>query len=161
MRYALLGLAVLFGFMGADEVLVVHERLERGLGVDWQLLYLPLMVLGAAGYAKALIVSLSVRSGRAPLVFGAACWVGAQLLERLQWGGGMQDAAEYAAAVARDEYQASVVVEEVMEMAGSLGFVLGLLAVLSAATVAARPPRGTIEWQTVTTGQPAPRADYG
>ena len=133
-RRPLLALAALFAFMAADEVVEIHERLERAAGVDWQVLYLPLVVLGGAGFVHAVLLARRHAAGAGQLAAGAAAWVVAQILERLEWGGGTQTVAEYQATIARGSYKAMVVVEEVAELGGSLCFLLGLLALHAAAT---------------------------
>lgn len=136
-RLALLCLAGLLAFMALDEVALVHERLERKTGVDWQLLYLPVVLAGAVGYLRVVLLAHRIRAGRDALLLGAAAWVLAQALERLEWGGGAQTAAEVQARQAMPGYQVMMVFEEVAEMAGSLALALGLLGLLAAAL-----PRG-------------------
>jgi len=136
-RLAAYGLAVLFGFMALDEIAELHERLERALAVDWQVLYAPLAMVGGIGFVVLLALARSLRAEQLLLVAGAGAWVAAQILERLEWGGGTQSAAAYSARLAETDYKAMAVVEEILELAGSACFALGLLALLAA--VRARP----------------------
>lgn len=111
-------LALLLLFMAGDEVVGVHEWLERQTGIDWQLLYLPLF---AAGAAAALGAVLRLREyPRLAAGFLASCgaWVLAQVLEALQWDGDRQVGL----------YGEMMAGEEILEMVGSLGFTLTLLA---------------------------------
>ena len=111
-------LALLFLFMAADEVLRVHEWLERLTELDWQVLYLPVM---AAAAAAALTAVLRLRESPrlvAGLLAAGAAWMLAQVLEALQWDDDRQVSG----------YGKLMVGEEILEMAGSLGFTLTLLA---------------------------------
>ena len=111
-------LALLLFFMAGDEVLRIHEWLERRSGIDWHVLYLPVI---AAGAAAALGVVLRLRDDpvlAAGIVASGAAWALAQVLEALQWDGSRQVAG----------YGPMMVSEEILEMAGSLGFTLTLLA---------------------------------
>lgn len=138
-RVGVLGLAAMLGLMAFDEVFMLHERLERVTGIHWQLLYLPLIAAGAVGWLLVMRLS-SRRSAGAPLLVGAAaCWVAAQVLERLEWYGGkpLSDT-EYQARLADTGYQVLVVIEETLEMTGSLLFLVTFL-VLRALLPAGRP----------------------
>ncbi len=124
-RAAVLGLAALFAWMGVDEVVQVHERLEGATGVDWQVLYAPLGALGAV----ALILTVRHMPGvpeRAVLVLGASAWLVAQVFEDLQWNGDQQ--ARY--------FHVLMGAEELLEMTGSLLFGLAFMLVLAGT----RPP---------------------
>jgi hypothetical protein len=104
--------AVFFAFMGVDELVSIHEWLERTSGVDWQLLYLPVMALGGIVWLRA-----APRVG--PLwVAGAAAWVVAQVFELLQNDGDTL------------VHPWMTVPEEMLEMAGSSLWVLALLVLL-------------------------------
>jgi hypothetical protein len=118
-RLAWLCLGVLWLAMGVDEVAGVHERLERHLGVDWQLLYMP--VAAAGGVAWLVAVRGSDRAVRLLLAGGAAAWVAAQTLEFLQW-----DSSDHRVAA----FEPMMIAEETLEMIGSALF---LLAAYSAA----------------------------
>ena len=108
--------AALLAFAAFDEAMVIHERIERDLERDWQLLYLPGFALTAAVW---LVVLMRLpREGQARLLFvvSGAAWVAAQLLEAIQWDNGP-----------RSRYSAMMVSEEMLEMAGSAILLLALL----------------------------------
>lgn len=81
------GLAAFFAFMGLDEIVQIHERLESLAHVGWQRLYLPLMAVGG-GLWLIVLRGLTVRrDAAAAFVAGAAAWVVAQLFELVQRDG--------------------------------------------------------------------------
>jgi hypothetical protein len=110
-------LAVLFFFMAADEVAGLHEELERQTGVDWQLLYLPLIAGGGAAALGALVRLREQPALAARFLAACAAWGLAQVLEALQWHGAQRAAG----------YGEMMVAEETLEMIGSLVFALTLL----------------------------------
>jgi len=112
-------LALLLLFMAGDEVLRIHEWLERQSGIDWHVLYLPLMAVGAAAGVGAVVRLRHHPVLAAGIVASGAAWALAQVLEALQWDGSQQVGA----------YGPMMLTEEILEMAGSLGFTLTLLAV--------------------------------
>ena len=120
-RSAGLVFAGLLALASLDELLEIHERLERGLDVDWQVLYVPVFAAGVV--VLALFVAGLRRQGfRLELVIGAAaCWAGAQVLEKLQW----EDDGPVPG------YTWMMVVEETLEMVGSALLLLALLVVVS------------------------------
>jgi len=78
---ALSAMAFVFGWMAFDEVFTVHEHLDEVTGVDWQLMYLPLLVVAAWGWAR---IWRSLRGRRlawAPWLGGLLAWGLAQALE--------------------------------------------------------------------------------
>jgi hypothetical protein len=117
-RGVAIAFAVLLALASLDELAEVHEKLERRLDVDWQVLYLP--VFAAALVVLALFVMALRRNGLGlGLVLAAgACWVGAQLLEALQW----EDDGP------APGYTWMMVTEETLEMVGSALLLLALLA---------------------------------
>jgi hypothetical protein len=128
-------LAVLFLFMAGDEVFGLHEWLESQSGVDWQMLYLPVMAVGAAAGLGALLRLRATPRLAAGFLASGGAWALAQVLEALQWDGGRQVAA----------YGELMAAEEILEMAGSLGFTLTLLAVaeqLRSRALVRRAPAG-------------------
>lgn len=101
--------AVLAG-MAVDEWLELHERFERRLGMDWNVLYLPIIVL--AGISGLLAVRrLWPDRSSFLLLAGGACWFVAYLLEDLQW-----DAADKM----HQYYIWMMIPEELLELGGSL-----------------------------------------
>ncbi len=110
-------LAVLFAFMCLDELTSIHERLEAATGVDWQLLYAPLVAVAGFGWLRALF-SFRSRSGSVLWALGAAAWFVAQVFEYLQYDGD------------RLIHAWMIVPEESLEMTGSSLWVLALLTAL-------------------------------
>ncbi len=113
-----------------DEILQIHERLERLSGVSWQTLYVPLFILAAVVWWR-VIRQLEPRA-RLLLGLGAAMWVVSQALEHFEW---LADGAK------TPHYNALMIAEEVLEMIGSLLFLLALLNARSALL----PKRGNHE----------------
>jgi hypothetical protein len=121
-------LAVLFAFMGLDEVVQFHERLQRAVRADWQLAYVPI-VLGAA-VAWATVVSWARHPGvRIGLLLGAVLWAAAQMFELL-WQTGHLRSTWW------------TVPEEVFEMLGDACFLAAALASLRPS----RPRRARLAW---------------
>ncbi|MEX1296399.1 MAG: hypothetical protein AB1Z67_09540 [Candidatus Limnocylindrales bacterium] len=116
---------LLFGltlaFFAFDEQFSVHERLESRLGLDWQLLYLPV-----AAFSAGLVLYWTVRVRRSVttaawmLLLATACWALAALLEYVQWRGDEQV----------DVYVLFMIPEELLELTGSSIFALAGLRVL-------------------------------
>ncbi len=105
-------------FMGLDEGLKIHETAEKITGVDWQLLYLPLLLAGGIGWL--LVWWRNAGIPRALWTLGAAAWVISQLLEACQWGWW------WTPDVATDSYSSLMVTEEALEMTGSTFFIAAL-----------------------------------
>ena len=105
-----------------DEATEIHEKLERRLDVDWQLLYIPVFV--AAVVVWSLLVAGLRRNGFSLtlVLASAACWIASQALEALQW----EDDGP------APGYTWMVVVEETLEMTGSALLLLALLTVVGA-----------------------------
>ena len=101
-----------------DELAEVHEKLERRLDVDWQLLYIPVFVAAVAVLALFIVALRRNGFGLGLVLASAVCWAGSQLLEALQWedDGPAQG------------YTWMMVTEETLEMAGSALLLLALLA---------------------------------
>lgn len=113
--------SALFAFAALDEAFEVHERLERDVGVDWQLLYLPAFAAIALLWTLVLRGLPGVGPSRALYLTGTAAWAAAQLLEAIQWG---DDGPRYG-------YPAMMVTEEVLEMTGSAALLLAFLDALA------------------------------
>lgn len=118
------GIAFLFIFMAMDESLKIHETAEKLLKVDWQILYLPILLF--AGISWVLLWFRGDRLFRWLWFAGAAAWVCSQLLEAGQWGWWWGDGDSKA-----DSYHLLVIWEEILEMAGSALFCVALHRVLS------------------------------
>lgn len=118
-----LGLAVLFAFVSADELGEIHERLERIIGIDWQILYLPIALLA---FVLWLFVARRLRrigAGFGLLLFGTLCGTASQVAEAVEYGPDDERIAAF------DEL---VVFEELLEMVGALLIGLALLTALQA-----------------------------
>ena len=112
-------LAVLFAVMAVDEAAGLHEGLEDLSAVDWQTIYVPVVLL--AGIAWLLGLARMQRRERAAFVLGAGAWCAAQVLEALEWTGPRE------AERAVDGYGIMMGAEELLEMTGSALFTLALL----------------------------------
>jgi hypothetical protein len=77
--------AALLVLASLDELVEVHERLERRLDVDWQVLYIPVFVAAAAVLGLFMMALRRNGLGLGLVLASGACWVGAQLLEAFQW----------------------------------------------------------------------------
>lgn len=109
--------AVLALFMAADEALSFHEHLERATGVDWQVLYLPLVVVCGSAWVAILARTLRRLDERLLWLSGAGAWAISQILEDLQWDD----------RVGALVHPWMIVPEEALEMAGSAAWLLALL----------------------------------
>lgn len=124
----------LLAWLALDEGSAVHERLERLSGIDWQLLYIPVMAVAAVAWWG--VVRRYRRQARiaALLLTGAVVWVVALALELVQnWGGSPVQAAIYVP---------TMIAEEALEMIGSTVL---LLAAILALQIAVRAVPGSEE----------------
>lgn len=122
--WAVRGLSIALAWMSLDELLGLHESLETATGIDWQLLYLPLVALIALPSAVLLWHQWHrARAAAAMFVAGGVCWAVAQVLEFLEWDGD----------VSRPGYLGMMVVEECLEALGSALFAWSALVVLRSA----------------------------
>ena len=113
---------LIVAWLALDEGNAIHERLERWTGIDWQLLYLP--VLAVAGVTWALVVRrFGVNRPIVGLLVGAACaWGIALVLELVQnWGG---------APIRASIYDPTMIAEEILEMLGSLQLLIAAMLAL-------------------------------
>jgi hypothetical protein len=118
---ARIALSAFFLFMAADELLSFHERLEALTGLDWQTIYIPVVIVGGVAWWAAMR-ELPWRLSRALLLAGAMAWLAAGVLENVQWRNGDIKVAAYAELM---------VAEETLEMLGSLCFGLAFAAALA------------------------------
>ena len=130
-------LVLLFAFMGVDEVVGIHERIDGVASVDWQIWYAPLVLVGGWAWCRALLAMWRLRAGAVAFAMGAVAWVLAQTLEMFEYGGtfrpGYIDAAHLSSAELERinsslTYYLLMIPEELLEMTGSLLFAVGLLA---------------------------------
>ncbi len=101
----------ILAFLALDEGNGIHERLEQWSGIDWQLLYVPVMGLAAVAWLG--VVRLYRNQARivALLLAGATFWIAALALELFQnWGG---------SPVRATIYVPTMITEEALEMIGS------------------------------------------
>lgn len=113
--WGLLVLGPFLAFMAVDELVSLHEKLELALGVDWQTVYLPVILVGGVAWVATLRDLRPRSSGRMLFVAGACAWVVAQVCEKLQYEG------------ERLVHPVLSLPEETLEMAGSTLFLLALL----------------------------------
>lgn len=104
-RWLWSAVALVFVFFALDEGLKLHERLEAEAGVDWQVLYAPLLVLTAVG-GFLLVLRIGRGTPRALLLAAGAAAATAMALEKIQWNGNEPI----------DGYRALMVPEEILEM---------------------------------------------
>ena len=121
-RAVALALSGVLVLASLDEATEIHEKLERRLDVDWQLLYIPVFV--AAVVVWSLLVAGLRRNGFtvALVLASAGCWIASQALEALQWEN------EGPA----PGYTWMMVVEETLEMTGSALLLVALVVVTRA-----------------------------
>ena len=110
-------LAVILGFMAFDELLQLHEKAESVLGVDWELLYLPLF-LAAAILGVLLLARWRQLLPGVLLAGGGLAWAIAAVLEAFEYDGADQRVGGWAL---------MVVIEEPLEMAGAALVAIALL----------------------------------
>jgi hypothetical protein len=125
-----IGWAALLGLLAVDEGNAFHEALERSTGIDWQLLYLPILGLGALIWQRVVRSYLPSRTAVLLITAGAA-WAATLGLELVQhWGG---------QAAAASVYDPAMIIEEGLEMVGSTLIIMAGLTGLRA--IAGEPRR--------------------
>lgn len=108
-------------FMAADDLLTIHEHLQTATGVDWQILYVPVIVLGGVFWLRSLIDMRAIVSrGAVLMVLGAGAWALAQVGEALEYSDGEMV----------EHYAVLATAEELLEMAGSLLFAVAVAVAL-------------------------------
>lgn len=117
---AVAGLGLFLAYMGIDEVVQIHERMERAFDRGWQGLYLPLVALGGLAWAICVKGRWPTRLARPCLLAAAGAWVAAQGLERVQRQDGVL------------VNRWTILPEELLEMAGSILFLVGALVAIQA-----------------------------
>ena len=122
-------LSAFFVFVSADELGEIHERLERIIEIDWQILYAPIALLALGLWFFVARRLRQVGAGFGLLVAGTVCGIASQVAEAVEYGSG-DDRVE-----AFDEL---VVFEELTEMVGALLIGLALLTALHALYRSAR-----------------------
>ena len=132
---ALLGLLLVF--MGLDEMVTIHEHLEKATGIDWILLYLPLMALGGLA-ALDLVRRAADREVTALFLTGGACWAIAIVLEKLEWPTAALPNGDQVPAA---HYVAMMIPEELLEITGSFLFAVALVLLVRRASRHHQAPR--------------------
>jgi hypothetical protein len=122
--------AGVLAFVALDDGNAIHERLQRLSGVDWQVLYLPVLAFGGlAGWQ--LWRSRPADVPRRFLSLGALSWTVALILEPIQHWGGQPVAF----------YDPLMVSEEILEMVGAVCFALAAAAVIRSLGELPQPKR--------------------
>ncbi len=124
------GLALVFGWMAADELLAVHERAESALDTSWQIVFAPVIAVAAVLWLFVL-VRVEDRRARALWLGGALFWLMAQWLEAVK-----------GAQLFISGHDVLSGTEEVLEIVGSSLFLLAVLTVATLAGHDSSPPRG-------------------
>lgn len=119
---AVLPVGVVLVLMAVDEYWAVHESVEESLGIDWQLLYLPVFAVAGICFLVALRQSWASPAFRTVWTAGALCWVVSQVLELLQWSGDVQRPGIYVA---------MMIPEELLEMVGTGAFLVAMTVLIS------------------------------
>ena len=123
---ALWAWSLIMAWLALDEGSAVHEQLERWSGIDWQILYLPVMGLAAVVWLALVRRYRLDRGVVVLLVAAAAAWGTALMLELVQnWGGEPVQAAIY---------NPTMIAEEALEMIGSAVLLLAAILALQIAT---------------------------
>lgn len=108
-------------WLALDEGNAIHEKLERWLETDWQLLYIPVMGIAALAWWGVVRRYRSQPRIAALLVAGAMAWITVLALELVQNLGG--------APVRAEIYVPTMIAEEALEMVGSVVLLMaGMLA---------------------------------
>lgn len=84
-KYAWIAIGLLLGFMGLDELLMIHERIEFETGVDFQILYAPIVVAGGIGYLVLLTRMYRWSLPQVMWIAAAVLWFCSQILENLEY----------------------------------------------------------------------------
>ena len=107
---------LILAWLALDEGAAIHERVERWSGVDWQILYLPILAIAAIAWRGVVRRYRDREHIGLLLVAGAIAWAATLLLELIgHWGG------EPATPIV---YNTAMVAEEALEMAGSTLFII-------------------------------------
>jgi hypothetical protein len=125
---------LVLAWLALDEGNAFHERLERWSGIDWQILYLPIMAVAVVAWWGVVRHHLNEGASVTLLVGGALAWAVALVLELIQnWGGPPVKAAIYVPAM---------ITEEVLEMIGSTVLLLSAIIALRRPAVRDEEGRG-------------------
>jgi hypothetical protein len=131
------GIAAFFAFMGIDELVTIHEHVENLTGVDWQLLYLPVVALGGVFWLAILRSMGPVPLARLMWIGGVAAWLAAQTVEHFEVQKLTFDSHGHPVGA----LPAQILVEETGEMIGSALFLLAIVAYARRRSASAPSPR--------------------
>jgi hypothetical protein len=115
-------LSAILAVASLDELLAFHERLQYRTGVDWGFLYLPVVLAAGVGFLV-LLTRLRHRERRLMLL-GVGAWGLSQVLEKIEWFGA------FGTPNFPSTYARLMITEELLEMTGSLLFLIACLTVL-------------------------------
>lgn len=102
---------LVLAWLALDEGSAIHERLERWSGIDWQLLYIPVMGIAAVAWWGVVRRYRSEPRIVVLLMAGVGVWIVVLILELVQnWGG---------SPVRPAIYVPTMIIEEALEMIGS------------------------------------------
>jgi hypothetical protein len=118
-RGVLAAFGALLGFFAVDEFLRVHERLAEWSGIEWQVIYLPVGLVGAALFALVWRGLRRFRPSDLLLLAAAGAWLISQVVERAQYTPGGRLTRSW-----------TLVPEEALEMIGSTLLVLTFFSAL-------------------------------
>lgn len=124
---------VILAWLALDEGAAIHERVEKWSGIDWQVLYIPILAVAAVAWWGVVRRYGNQEPVHRLVIAGAVCWAAALALELAQhWGG------EPAPAII---YNPTMITEEVLEMAGATVFVIAAVLALRLIGARASPER--------------------
>jgi hypothetical protein len=132
---ALLLIAAVLVYMSFDEVFRLHEEIDALVEFDWQVLYVPILVVALVGWVGVERVLRGRRVDHGLWIGGAGCWVVAQALEAFQWSGHVRPGSingkelsdvQLDHELSQASYIVKMIPEEILEMGGSLLFAVVL-----------------------------------
>ncbi len=120
-------------WLALDEGSAIHERVERWSGIDWQILYVPVMALAVVAWWGVLRRYRDQAPIAVPLIVVAVAWFIALALELVQnWGG---------APIQSSIYDPTMILEEALEMVGGTALLVAAASALRRAVQTV--PHGT------------------
>jgi len=120
-------------WLALDEGSAIHERVERWSGIDWQILYVPVMALAVVAWWGVIRRYRDQTRIAVPLIVVAAVWFVALALELIQnWGG---------APIQASIYDPTMILEEALEMVGATALLVAAASALRRAVQTV--PHGT------------------
>jgi len=120
------GITAVLWWMGFDEVIAIHERVQAATGITWQILYLPALPFVIWFFVRGIPELPPPPKARRFFLWGIYAWISSQVLDVIQNKGGGDLVVP-----------ALIPPEEYLEVIGSTLFTVALLL-----AVQARPVRG-------------------